>query len=102
MGLSADVWGLGALAFFMLSATSPFRGETDKETLNNLTFVRFMTKFLYDEVTSEALNFNSNRMNSFKEEWRFRREEQSRVLPQEVVSAFGAPNVKSDSLSSLE
>ena len=31
-----------------------------------------------------------------------RREEQSRVLPQEVVSAFGAPNVKSDSLSSLE
>jgi len=139
--LSADVWGLGSLTFFMLSATSPFRGETDKETLNNLTFVRFMTKFLYDEVTSEALNFiqaalrripskrpsidellehtwlanrremtnkreaavfNANRMVSFREEWRFRREEQSRVLPQEVVSAFGAPNVKSDSLSSLE
>jgi len=139
--LSADVWGLGSLTFFLLSATSPFRGESDKETLNNLTFVRFMTKFLYDEVTSEALNFiqatlrripskrpsidellehtwlasrremtnkreaavfNANRMISFKDEWRFRRDEQSRVLPQDVAAAFGAPNVKSDSLSSLE
>jgi len=139
--LSADVWGLGTLTFFMLSATSPFRGETDKETLNNLTFVRFMTKFLYDEVSSEALNFvqatlrripskrpsidellehtwlanrremtnkreaavfDANKMSSFKDEWRFRREEQSRVLPQEVATGFGAPNVKSDSLSSLE
>ena len=52
-----DVWSLGAITYLLLSGTSPFRGDTDAETRQNILFVRFRFEYLYREITTEATRF---------------------------------------------
>ncbi|XP_043238277.1 obscurin-like isoform X8 [Amphibalanus amphitrite] len=52
-----DVWSLGVITYLLLSGTSPFRGETDAETRQNILFVRFRFEYLYREITTEATRF---------------------------------------------
>lgn len=42
---------------FSLSGFSPFVGENNDETIQNVTFVRWNTTEFYDDVTQEAVVF---------------------------------------------
>lgn len=52
-----DIWSVGALAYILLSGTSPFRGLTHDETKQNISFVRYRFENLYKEITQEATRF---------------------------------------------
>jgi len=49
-----DTWNVGVLIYIMLSGVSPFAGETEDDTRQNVTYVRFRFEHLYKTVTQEA------------------------------------------------
>ncbi|GIY12995.1 obscurin, partial [Caerostris darwini] len=53
----ADIWGVGVLTYILLSGVSPFAGDNDKETKDNVLYVRYHFDHLYKEVTPEATHF---------------------------------------------
>lgn len=53
----SDIWSVGVLTYVLLSAVSPFRGESADETRQNINFVRFRFEHLYKELTQEATRF---------------------------------------------
>ncbi|ESP01587.1 hypothetical protein LOTGIDRAFT_139521, partial [Lottia gigantea] len=54
---AADIWGVAALTFLMLSGDSPYAGETDEHTLLNIVYNRYDPHDLYDNISKEALKF---------------------------------------------
>ena len=36
VGLEADMWSVGIITYILLTGVSPFKGKTDKETLENI------------------------------------------------------------------
>ncbi|XP_037085172.1 obscurin-like isoform X4 [Pollicipes pollicipes] len=52
-----DVWSLGVITYLLLSGVTPFHGDTDAETRQNILFVRFRFEYLYREITTEATRF---------------------------------------------
>ncbi|XP_046556056.1 obscurin-like [Haliotis rubra] len=57
VGCSADLWGLGVLAFLLLSGESPFSADTDDETLANIAYNRYNANDIYENVSKEGLKF---------------------------------------------
>ncbi|XP_055858566.1 obscurin-like [Episyrphus balteatus] len=53
----SDILSVGVLTYILLSGSSPFRGNDDTETRQNITFVRYRFENLYSEVTPEATRF---------------------------------------------
>ncbi|XP_050523300.1 obscurin isoform X8 [Daktulosphaira vitifoliae] len=53
----SDVWSLGVIAYILLSGMSPFRGASDIETRQNITFVRYRFEYLYKDLSQEATRF---------------------------------------------
>jgi len=57
VGVPADIWGVGTLAFILLSGMSPFRGIDDAETYANIGHVRYDAHALYHNCTKYSLKF---------------------------------------------
>lgn len=54
---TTDIWSLGVLTYVMLSGISPFRGEDENETRQNILFVRYRFEHLYQEISQEGVRF---------------------------------------------
>ncbi|XP_076316761.1 protein Obscurin-like isoform X4 [Tachypleus tridentatus] len=54
---ASDVWGVSVLTYILLSGVSPFLGETEQETADNITCVCYRFDHLYSEATQEATHF---------------------------------------------
>lgn len=52
-----DIWSVGVLTYILLSGTSPFRGKTNDETKQNISYARYRFENLYKEITQEATRF---------------------------------------------
>lgn len=57
MSTATDIWSVGILSYILLSGESPFRGESEDETRENVAFVRFHFDHLFSPVTQEAIRF---------------------------------------------
>uniref|UniRef100_A0A8C4N5L9 non-specific serine/threonine protein kinase n=1 Tax=Eptatretus burgeri TaxID=7764 RepID=A0A8C4N5L9_EPTBU len=58
---STDMWSVGVITYMLLSGLSPFMGENENETLNNIVKVRwhFEHEAFENIVSNEAKNFIS-------------------------------------------
>uniref|UniRef100_A0A1B0DPE4 Uncharacterized protein n=1 Tax=Phlebotomus papatasi TaxID=29031 RepID=A0A1B0DPE4_PHLPP len=56
-----DIWSVGIITYVLLSGVSPFRGETEAETKQNITFVRYRFENLFKEDFSEE--YHTMKMN---------------------------------------
>jgi len=58
-GMECDLWGLGVLAFMMLSGQAPFSGDTDKQILKLVKVGKydFVPKNMWKTVSTTAQDF---------------------------------------------
>jgi len=57
VGVPADIWGVGVLAFILMSGQSPFRGVEDVDTYANISTVRYDAHALFHNCTKYGLKF---------------------------------------------
>ncbi|KAG0714231.1 Death-associated protein kinase 2 [Chionoecetes opilio] len=58
LSLATDMWAIGVITYILLSGASPFLGDTQQETFNNVTAVDYCLDAEYFSSTSElAQNF---------------------------------------------
>ena len=58
--MAADIWSLGVLAYVLLTGFTPFGGDTDQETLRNITTPNLEVDFpqeLFEGVSDMAKDF---------------------------------------------
>lgn len=53
----SDIWSVGVLTYILLSGVSPFKGCTELETRQNITFVRYRFEYLHKDLSQEATRF---------------------------------------------
>lgn len=54
---AADVWSIAVLTYTLLSGRNPFAGETDKETQDNVCYLRFTFNPIFRQTSQEAIRF---------------------------------------------
>ncbi|NWZ37390.1 MYLK2 kinase, partial [Brachypodius atriceps] len=58
---STDMWSMGVITYMLLSGLSPFLGDDDTETLNNVLAANwYFDEETFESVSSEAKDFVSN------------------------------------------
>ncbi|XP_062704117.1 myosin light chain kinase, smooth muscle, partial [Aedes albopictus] len=69
IGLQSDMWSIGVICYVLLSGLSPFMGETDVDTFNNITRAEYdFDDDAFDIVSEEAKDFISGLLLYRKEE----------------------------------
>ncbi|XP_058032703.1 myosin light chain kinase 2, skeletal/cardiac muscle [Ahaetulla prasina] len=58
---SSDMWSMGVIAYMLLSGFSPFLGDNDTETLNNVLLAEwYFDEEAFEGISDEAKDFVSN------------------------------------------
>ncbi|XP_059479974.1 myosin light chain kinase, smooth muscle isoform X2 [Neocloeon triangulifer] len=58
IGFGTDMWSVGVICYVLLSGLSPFMGETDIETMANVTIANYdFDDEAFNEISSEAKDF---------------------------------------------
>ncbi|XP_063156093.1 myosin light chain kinase 2, skeletal/cardiac muscle [Candoia aspera] len=58
---SSDMWSMGVIAYMLLSGLSPFLGDNDTETLNNVLVAEwYFDEEAFEGISDEAKDFVSN------------------------------------------
>ncbi|KFO88916.1 Myosin light chain kinase 2, skeletal/cardiac muscle, partial [Buceros rhinoceros silvestris] len=58
---STDMWSMGVITYMLLSGLSPFLGDNDTETLNNVLAADwYFDEETFESVSDEAKDFVSN------------------------------------------
>ncbi|CAB3377596.1 Hypothetical predicted protein [Cloeon dipterum] len=58
IGFGTDMWSVGVICYVLLSGLSPFMGETDIETMANVTIANYdFDDEAFNEITAEAKDF---------------------------------------------
>ncbi|XP_049890014.1 death-associated protein kinase 2 [Epinephelus moara] len=52
LSTAADMWSIGVITYILLSGLSPFQGDTDEETLRNITVINYEFAARYFSMTS--------------------------------------------------
>ncbi|XP_060704800.1 myosin light chain kinase, smooth muscle-like [Hemiscyllium ocellatum] len=61
IGFTTDTWSIGVICYILLSGLSPFQGDTDPETLTNVTAVSWeFDEEAFAEISENAKNFISS------------------------------------------
>ncbi|XP_043937829.1 myosin light chain kinase 3 [Protopterus annectens] len=61
VSFSTDMWSLGIITYMLLSGLSPFLGDSDTETLNNILHAKWeFDKEAFEHVSEEAKDFVLN------------------------------------------
>ncbi|CAH1393673.1 unnamed protein product [Nezara viridula] len=65
---ATDMWSVGVICYVLLSGLSPFMGETDVETMANVTIARYdFEDETFEEISAEAKDFISKLLLKEKE-----------------------------------
>ncbi|NXG44706.1 MYLK protein, partial [Psilopogon haemacephalus] len=57
---STDMWSVGVICYILLSGESPFQGDSDLETLSNITAARLdFEEETFSEISQQAKDFIS-------------------------------------------
>ncbi|NWR38474.1 MYLK protein, partial [Tachuris rubrigastra] len=60
VSFSTDMWSVGVICYILLSGESPFQGDTDMETLSNITAARWdFEEETFSEISPQAKDFIS-------------------------------------------
>uniref|UniRef100_A0A8C8S6N5 Protein kinase domain-containing protein n=1 Tax=Pelusios castaneus TaxID=367368 RepID=A0A8C8S6N5_9SAUR len=59
VGFATDMWSIGVICYILLSGDSPFQGDSDMETLCNVTAVQWEFDETFSEISQEAKDFIS-------------------------------------------
>jgi myosin-light-chain kinase len=58
IGFGTDMWSVGVICYVLLSGLSPFMGETDVETMANVTIAQYdFDDEAFDSISNEAKDF---------------------------------------------
>ncbi|KAI6072538.1 Myosin light chain kinase, smooth muscle-like isoform X2 [Aix galericulata] len=60
VGFATDMWSIGVICYILLSGESPFQGDTDMETLSNVTAAQWeFEEETFSDISQQAKDFIS-------------------------------------------